>query len=119
MFIHLHDVLFHSLHGVFEEEKLIGGEFLVNVSVGFIPSSRPIRLLNDTIDYVAVYQLLKDRMNQPSPLLETIAMDVANQILAQFSIVQNVQISIKKLHPPIAAFEGSVGVSFSLNRENL
>ena len=119
MFIHLHDVLFHSLHGLHEEEKLIGGEFLVNVSAGFNPAAATIRLLNDTVDYVAVYNLVKDRMNQPSPLVETIAMEIAYKILAQFSIVQNVQISIKKLHPPIAAFEGSVGVSFSLNRENL
>lgn len=119
MFIHLHDVLFHSMHGLYEEEKLIGGEFLVNLSAGFTPPKEPVHLLNDTVDYVAVYELVKKRMNNPSPLLETIAMEIAQQILAQFSIIREVQISIKKLHPPIAAFEGAVGVSFSLKRENL
>jgi dihydroneopterin aldolase len=58
-------------------------------------------------------------MNTPTPLLETIVIDISQQILAQFSIVEEVQISIKKVHPPIEGFKGSVGVSYSLKRENI
>lgn len=117
MFIHLHDVVFYAKHGLHEEEKLIGGEFLVNLSAGY-HAGNIINTINDTVDYVAVYEMVKDQMSKPTPLLETIAMEISSQILAQFSIVQEVHISIKKLHPPIAAFQGYVGVSYILKREN-
>jgi dihydroneopterin aldolase len=55
-------------------------------------------------------------MQQPTELLETVATEFAAQILAQFSIAQEVEISITKLHPPIASMQGSVGVSFNLKR---
>src|SRR5688500_9357326 len=99
LFIHLHDVVFHSRHGLHEEEKLIGGEFLVNLSAGFnLPNK--VTAINDTVDYVAVYEIVKGQMNKATPLLETVAMEISTQILAQFSIVEEVHISIKKLHPP-------------------
>ena len=115
MFIHLHDVLFHSFHGIYDEEKATGGEFLVNVNAGF--NCNEATNLGDTVDYVTVFELVKTRMNQPTPLLETIAIDIANTILAQFSIIEEVQISIKKIEPPIPDFRGSVGVSYTLKRE--
>jgi dihydroneopterin aldolase len=43
-------------------------------------------------------------------------MDIAVQILTRFAMAEEVNISIKKLHPPIANFEGSAGVSFELKR---
>lgn len=115
MFIHLHDVVFHAFHGVHAEEKLLGGDFVVNLTAGFNAPAR-IYHLDETVNYVAVYEIVKDRMLKPSALLETIAVDIAAEILAQFSIIVEVQISITKKHPPIPSFVGSVGVSYSLKR---
>jgi dihydroneopterin aldolase len=117
MFIHLHDVLFHSKHGLYDDEKENGGEFLLNLSAAF--NTQRVTSLSDTVDYVTVYELVKQRMHQPTPLLETIVIEIAQQILAQFSSVEEVHISLKKIHPPIEAFNGSVGVSYNLKRENL
>ena len=64
-------------------------------------------------------ELVKKVMNEPDALLESIVINICNQILAQFSIVDEVHISIKKLHPPIASFQGSVGVSYTLKRETI
>jgi dihydroneopterin aldolase len=116
VFIHLHDVVFHSQHGLYEEEKVKGGEFVLNLAAGL--NTHAVDALSDTLDYVSVYELVKKRMDEPTSLLETIVIDIAQQILAQFSIVQEVQISIKKLHPPITGFKGSVGVSYTLKREH-
>ena len=116
VFIHLHDVVFHSKHGLYEEEKVNGGEFVLNLSAGL--NTQVVNTLSDTVDYVSVYELVKKRMDEPTSLLETIVIDIAQQILAQFSIVQEVQISIKKVNPPIADFKGSVGVSYTLKRDD-
>ena len=55
----------------------------------------------------------------PTPLLETVVTDLAQKILAQFSLAEEVLISIRKMHPPVSNMQGSVGVSFELKRKNL
>lgn len=115
--IHLQKLLFYSYHGVHEEEKILGGNFEVNLSVKHRPSSLPIKHLEETVDYVSLYSLVKKRMEQPTELLETLVTELAYQIIEQFVKVEEVEISITKLHPPIVAFQGAVGVSFTLKRE--
>lgn len=117
MTIHLHNLRFHAFHGVYAEEKVLGGEFEVNLSVTYTPASLPVVDLQQTVNYALLYELVKKEMEQPCPILETFVTKLAADILAQFSIVGEVEISIKKLRPPIIAFEGSVGVSFKLTRE--
>ena len=75
--------------------------------------------LTDTVDYIAVYELVKKRMAIPTPLLETVVTDIAQKILAQFSLAEEVFISIRKMYPPVSKIQGSVGVSFELKRKNL
>jgi dihydroneopterin aldolase len=115
--IYLHKLLFYSYHGVHEEEKVLGGEYEVDLTVNFQPSSLPVKHLDETVNYVTLYSVVKKRMEQPTPLIETIATELATQILEQFHLIEQVEISIKKLHPPIASFQGSVGVSFVLKRQ--
>jgi dihydroneopterin aldolase len=57
-------------------------------------------------------------MQRPAKLLETLATEVASEIFAKFSNVEEVVISIFKLHPPIINFPGSVGVTYQLKREH-
>ena len=114
--IHLNKLLFHSYHGVHEEEKLIGGGFEMNISIQYKETSLPIKHLNETINYATVYDIVKARMQQPTELLETIVTELASQIFEEFPIAEEVQISLTKLHPPIVAIQGSVGVSFNLKR---
>jgi dihydroneopterin aldolase len=102
---------------LYDHEKEKGGEFLLNLYAAF--TTQHVTSLNQTVDYVTVYELVKKRMDEPTSLLETIVIDIAQQILAQFSIVEEVHISLKKIQPPIEAFNGSVGVCYKLKRENL
>lgn len=112
LFIHLNNLHFYSYHGVYQEEQLLGGDFEVNVSVGFEPQQMPICELHQTIDYTQLHQLVKNRMAIPTPLLETLATEIAQQIRQQYSEVQKISVSIKKLYPPVNSFQGSLGVSF-------
>lgn len=113
--IHLHNVILFAYHGLYEHEKVNGNNFEVNITVNYHPKQM-VTDIEDTINYVAVYNLLKARMDIATPLLETLVMDIAAQILAQFQLAEEVYISIKKLQPPIADFTGSVGVSYSLKK---
>lgn len=114
--IHLHNILFFSHHGIHEEERILGNAFEVNITVKHSPKQLPVRHLADTIDYISVYELVKKRMAVPTPLLETLATEIAKQILEDFALAQSVFISIRKQHPPVQNFQGGVGVSFELSR---
>ena len=115
--IELSQLRFHAFHGLYEEEKKLGGDFEVNVSVKHIPAKIPVMHLKETIDYASVYNLIKKIMQQPEPLLETVSTIIASEILRKFSHAEEVTVAITKLNPPIIAFEGTVTVKYNLKRE--
>lgn len=117
--IHLEQLRFFAYHGLFKEEQLLGNEFLVDIHLQYQPQQKTIHSIDDTIDYTLVYEMIAKRMKQPTELLETIATEFCNQLMENFVSVESIQISIKKLNPPIANFIGTVGVSYQLNRKDL
>lgn len=117
--IHLVDILLHGYHGLFEEEKLVGNTFKINVTVVYQPNSFPITQLVDTIDYGAVFSILKDQMQIATPLLETVAAHFSLAVFEQFSTAQEISIHIQKMVPPIVGMVGSVAVELTVNRKDL
>jgi len=51
-------------------------------------------------------------MEHHEPLLETVAMKIADEIHREFPPVNSVEIQIVKLHPPIVNFTGRVAVTY-------
>ena len=109
--IELKQLRFFAYHGLYEEEKKIGAEFEVNLAVSFSPSDK-ITALDETVNYEKLYQLLKEEMQKPRDLLETLAMEIAQAIHLAFSQIKKIGISITKLHVPIVSFIGNVEVNF-------
>lgn len=109
--IHLTNLKFFSFHGVHEEEKVLGGEYIVNAELSFM-AAFPVTELEQTIDYSKIYALIKQRMQQPSALLETVAQDLAHGIYALDQRVASAVISITKVNPPMQQFRGSVTVQY-------
>jgi len=109
--IHLHNLRFFSFHGVHDEEQVLGNDYEVSADVSF-DTAGAITKLHQTINYVKIYEVIKQRMNTPTALLETVAQDLADGIYQIDKRITSISISIKKVHPPIANFTGSVGVSY-------
>jgi dihydroneopterin aldolase len=109
--IQLTGLKFFSFHGIHEEEKDLGTQFELNVSVSF-PEQGPIHSLEQTVDYVKIHAVIKQRMNIATALLETVAQDLAQLIHESDNRIKAVEINIKKLHPPVHNFQGAVGVSY-------
>ncbi len=109
--IFLHNLKFRSFHGLYPEEKLLGSEFSVDIDL-YLNSNDQISRLNQTVDYTAIYEIVKSRMSQPTELLETVAQDIVFLISRSDGQIKKIHISITKTHPPIKQFEGVVGVSF-------
>ena len=111
--IHLQNLKFYSFHGVHEEEKLLGNDYEVNADVQFHEEDSEIDSLSQTINYVDIFEIIKNRMNTPTQLLETVVMDIGNTIHEKYNYVRSINISLKKNHPPIQGIQGSVGVSWN------
>ena len=108
--IHLSDLRFHAHHGWHNEETIAGNGFLVNLVIDF-ESTDTVKLLEETINYVLVYEQLKTVFSRPAKLLETVADDSCAAILQLDKRIKTINITITKLNPPISNFIGSVGVS--------
>lgn len=110
--ISLKDVIFYAYHGVYEEEQKIGNEFRVNLSVS-IPYVEGIETddLSLTVSYADLYNLIKEEMDKPRKLLETVAVETAKRLMTEFKSVTGGNISIEKVHPPIPGMLGSAEVT--------
>lgn len=115
--IHLTNLRFYAYHGLYEEETAIGGNYEVNVSVSHREAKSPVLHINDTIDYTAIYDLVKKHMQKPRHLLEAVATTLAKDILDTFALADEVSIAIKKITPPIIGFQGSVSVHYTAKRQ--
>ena len=88
---------------------MIGGEYLVNAIVE-IDTSRAEQndLLESTVDYVSIYNVLKKEMSIPSKLLEVVLERIIEGIKKIDNNIDSVDVSIKKLSPPIGGNVDSV-----------
>jgi len=116
MRISLNKLLFVGYHGLYPEEKKLGNNYSVEIDIDFNPKQAIIDQLDQTIDYVLVYAIVKKWMEIPTPLLETLVGKIADDILSSQPLANTVFVKITKLHLPISSFEGNVSVKIEKSR---
>ena len=114
--ISLNKLLFVGYHGLYPEEKKLGNNYSVEIDIDFTPKQGVIDQLDQTIDYVHVYAIVKKWMEIPTPLLETLVGKIADDILSSQPLANTVFVKITKLHLPISSFEGNVSVKIEKSR---
>jgi len=110
--VQLHHLLFRAFHGMHEEERILGNEYHVEVALDFNENTEIIEKVNDTIDYSVVYDIIRKRMQVPTPLLETVVMLAGHDIHARFPQLKAISISLKKLSVPIEGMQGAAEVTW-------
>jgi len=110
--IELKHLQFFSFHGLFAEERKVGGEFIVDLSVKYVSNQKVITSLDETINYAALYDIVKKEMSEPRDLLETIAQTIADKIQKNFPLIKEIEIRIEKKNPPIVGISGNVAVKY-------
>lgn len=99
-----------AYHGVHEEERIIGAEFEVEADVEY-RADKEITSLDQTLDYTRVVDIIRSEMGKPRALLETICQDIIAGISAEFPMVTGINITIRKINPPVANFRGQLAVN--------
>ncbi len=93
---------FHAYHGVYPHERSSGNKFEVDVMVETEFNATAFQDdLSGTINYEDLYALVKNEMDKPSKLLETVGHAIAEKILKSFATAINVEVKISKFNPPI------------------
>lgn len=115
--IELKDLRFHAFHGLYPEEKIKGGQFIVALRVDYRPllnnsANSNTVMIADTIDYAVLFEICQKEMSQPSELLENVALAISKTIQARFVMACYIEVTITKCKPPIPGCTGSSLVTY-------
>lgn len=120
--IEIQNARFRGFHGVLEQEKRVGGEFVADLRVSVplaegnsiaaaIPDS-----VGDTISYADLYAIVEKRMRQSFDLIEHLAAVIIDDIYARWQQISDIELRITKVAPPIPGFDGSAAVTLRRHR---
>lgn len=99
--IELKEMRFYACHGVMPQERKVGNHFVVDLSLT-APLERAVASdeLDDTINYAAVYAVVKEQMEIPSRLIEHAAGRILAALKEAFPELTAVDLKLSKLNPP-------------------
>ena len=93
---------FHGLHGVFEQEKIIGNIFEVDLEFTLsLQKAGETDDLKHTIDYASARTIVADIMKSHSlNLIETLSLKIGEQLFKEFEI-DSLEVKVRKMNPPM------------------
>ena len=98
--------------GWYADEHLVGNDLEIDLIIS-LALQKEIDHLEDTLDYAAVYEVVKQHGNKNFLLLEKLAVMIMDDVAALDDRIKNINIHVKKLNPPIPNFIGIVGIERS------
>ena len=102
--IYLDDMHFYAYHGVMEQERLVGGEYSVSLAVeADLTEAVHTDDVADTVNYAALYEIVKSEMAVPSKLLEHVAGRIGRRAMETFERITMLTVRVTKLNPPMGA----------------
>ena len=102
---------FFAYHGVYQEEREKGQLFSIDLEIqADFSTACHSDNLEDAIDYVQVYELVKAEMEIPSSLLENVAQRIIDSIRKNYSEMEGMKVKITKLQPPISGKLKGIGI---------
>ena len=117
--IFIHGIGFYGHLGCTEEERRVGGRYSVDVEmVCNLERAAASDLLSDTVDYSAIYDIVrKIGESESCNLIEHLAGKMVEAILREYP-VREVTLRLKKLSPPIKGPLDYVGVEITRRKES-
>lgn len=112
--IELENMEFYAYHGCFKEEQVVGNRFVVNATIEtecVIPAQTDN--IEDALNYVTVYELIKEQIMINAHLLENVTKRMVDAIYAKFPHVKKVSIKVSKMNPPMGGQMKCVSITFT------
>ncbi|NTU53084.1 MAG: dihydroneopterin aldolase [Chlorobiaceae bacterium] len=102
--IRLVNAVFYARHGVYEEERRLGGRFEVDVEIVFDNASAAATDdISGTIDYQRAYAIISEVMTAENPvaLIETLARSTALRLMEEFVLPESITVRVRKRSLPL------------------
>ena len=115
--IYLRNLRLYAYHGVMPQERVVGGEYVVNLDVSaHVAEAIKSDQVDDTIDYAEMRNIVVREMAIPSQLLEHVAGRIAKALFDAFTKIEEVEIDICKVTPPFGGDCDGAGVKLQRKR---
>ncbi|KHF38307.1 dihydroneopterin aldolase [Halalkalibacter okhensis] len=116
--IYMNQLAFYGYHGVFQEENKLGQRFLVDLVLNLdLKKAGTTDDLQSTINYGDAYQRVKGVVEgKPYKLVESVAEQIASDLLGAYELLQEVTVKVIKPDPPIPGHYHSVAVEITRSR---
>lgn len=103
---------FYAYHGCFEEEKVIGTRFKVDVVLhcDLLNAAKEDDLAK-TVNYQKVYNDIKEAMSVPANLLEHLCFRIITIVKERYPVVTKIETTVYKLNPAIGGKTEWVAIS--------
>ncbi len=118
--ITLHNMSFYAYHGVTKAERQVGQRFFLDVTF-WLDLTRPGQTddVRDTADYEKVYRVISDMtLTRRYHLIEALAQDIADHILAELSLIEAVEVTVRKPQVPLGGILDHVSVTVCRERRS-
>ncbi|MDP8305126.1 MAG: dihydroneopterin aldolase [Candidatus Chlorobium antarcticum] len=101
--VRLSNMVFYAHHGVLKEEHRVGAKYEVDVELTFdFTGAAQHDDLTRTVDYGAVYSHIRKALTMKKYfLIEAASFEIANDLLRDFEIVDQVSVRVRKRNPPV------------------
>lgn len=100
--ITLEGMKFYAYHGVYEAEKVLGTDYVVDVFIKTNTStSKQKDNLEETLNYESVYHICKMEMENPRQLVESVVGGIIKRMKQQFPNMVALRVRVCKLNPPL------------------
>ncbi|MEO6348057.1 MAG: dihydroneopterin aldolase [Aquaticitalea sp.] len=116
--IKIENIRVFAHHGCLKEETKIGSNYRVDLEVrADLKPSAVSDMLSDTVDYVLLNRIIKEEMQVPTYLLESVAKRILVRIFNEDRLVKKATVWVSKLNPPIGGDVEMVTIKMSEKRK--
>lgn len=102
---------FYAYHGVGAQERKVGNTFVADLVLS-APIEEAVKsdAIEDTVNYAAVYEVVKREMALPSNLLEHVAGRILTALKEAFPELLAIELRLAKMNPPLGGDVRSASV---------
>ena len=105
---------FRAAHGCYDTEQRVGGNFTVDIALSVEDGgAAEADDVTRTVNYVEVYEAIREQMAVPSHIIENVAHRILEAISVRFPQVRHCELTLAKLAPPIGGKAAKVSVTFT------
>lgn len=116
-YIEIKDLQVYAYNGVFPEEKKLGQKFIISIKLFLsLQKSGLSDSLEDSVNYADVCEKINRIMLKSTFLIESAAEKIAQHLFSEYSMIKEIELTIKKPAAPVPQFFDYIGVTLKRKR---